>query len=1176
MSIKRFRKLLARKRWRMLTERRRARQAVMAYPTAQPMIELMEPRLLLSSVIVVDSTLDVVDANDGVTTLREAILLANSTPNTNGPDEIHFDIPGLDPGEAAIIYITSALPEITEAVIIDGTTQSGYNGTPLIELQGDEVTHMSGLTLSNHEGSTIRGLSIHGFKKSGIEITNSPWYQNGHTIEDNYIGLDASGEDGLANGAGISVYRSIGTIIRNNVISNSKNSGIELSSATYTVIQGNLIGTDATGTVAMGNVKHGILLNDWYVHHTQIGGSDTGEGNVISGNECGIFLANETYENVIQGNYIGTDITGTVAIGNTYGIGFGTIAYHTAGKQNLVGGSGEGEGNIISGNTDAGILNIGDDNVFQGNRIGVDANGDALGNGGSGIESYGDNNLFGGLDEGEGNIIAHNGGYGIRLVSEGVGNSILGNSIYDNGTEQVDPTLGLGIKIGGSSTLIENDDDDVDTGANNQQNHPHILGATATSSGITIDGMLSSTPQTTFLIEFFASPASDPGRYDQGKIFLGRAEVTTDIDGDVYFTETFEVNVPVGYVITATATAPDGSTSEFSRSDANATVVPGNTPPSNLVVSVDEDTIIENGSVLLTISFDDDDLGDEHTVTIDWGDGDIDTVTLTNDERTLNIGHQYLEDSGNGSYTIDVTVTDSEDGSVVGDTSVTVENAAPVASAISGPEEVEVGDTATFSASFTDEGTLDTHTTSWVITDANDNIVASGSGLSINFTPAAEGSYTVTFTVTDDDGDSDTETFTFDAIIITSASDLQLSLSQSQITENGSVTLSLVFQDPDLDDEHTVTIDWGDGNVDIVTLPIGDRSYNIAHQYLDDKDGVDGVYTISVTVEDKDGSVSDTIDVTVQNAAPVIGSLTGPSTVLRGETATFTASFSDVGTLDNHTTSWVVKDSSNNVVATGSGLTLNFSTMNLGTYTVTFTVTDDSGGSDSQSLSVTVKAWAIRMDDVTGANTLFVLGGNGNDNIELKQITTYTFTLKLNSVTETITSTNPVIEHIVVYGNDGDDTITILDVTDLRTEVYGGAGNDVIVGGDYQNILVGGDGNDTISGGRRDLIIGGHGSDTLYGGERQDVLVAGATLWDNNRVALWAIMSEIVYSGHDYPTRVKHLRNGTGLTNGYALNASTIVDNHIDTVLGQAERDYFIVSTGDTTDKKSDETRDFV
>jgi hypothetical protein len=150
-----------------------------------------------------------------------------------------------------------------------------------------------------------------------------------------------------------------------------------------------------------------------------------------------------------------------------------------------------------------------------------------------------------------------------------------------------------------------------------------------------------------------------------------------------------------------------------------------------------------------------------HTVVIDWGDGSAPTtLQLAAGVLTFSASHPYLDNrSGDAPFTIQVTITDQEGASTSGDTSVVVKNVAPTASA--GPDQtVNQGSPVTLSGSFTDPGTLDTHTYSWVATSSDGQTVATGNGPTFAFTPSKAGTYSVTLTVTDNDGGVGTSTAT--------------------------------------------------------------------------------------------------------------------------------------------------------------------------------------------------------------------------------------------------------------------------------------------------------------------------------------------------------------------------------------------------------------------------------
>ena len=215
-----------------------------------------------------------------------------------GLDTIDFDIPGTG---VQTIMPTAPLPFITDPVKIDGTSQPGFASTPLIRIVGTSAgPTASGLELLDQTGSTIQSLSIAGFSGAGIEIS----------------------------GGG------------------------------STVIYGSLIGTNSTGTAADAN-GIGILITTGSLGNT-IGGNATNQRNTISGNGGPGIRIDNSYNNIVAGNFIGTDITGSGAIANGGGV---SIIDGAVG--NSIGGLTSGLGNIISGNAAEGVLVTGADHILQ-------------------------------------------------------------------------------------------------------------------------------------------------------------------------------------------------------------------------------------------------------------------------------------------------------------------------------------------------------------------------------------------------------------------------------------------------------------------------------------------------------------------------------------------------------------------------------------------------------------------------------------------------------------------------------------------------------------------------------------------------------------------------------------------------------------------------------------------
>ena len=547
------------------------------------------------------ATFTVLNVNDsGPGSLRQAILDANAAAGT---DIILFAIPG--PG-TFVISPLSALPVITDAVIIDGYSQSGSsvntgafgaadNAVINIRIDGASAgTGVSGLVLAaGSDGSTIQGLSITGFIVSGTTSADGNGIEvrsNNNGIVGNFIGLTpqntaaGNGADGVKVTGSHNVIGAPSDADRNLISANGQSNvfaGVELSGtgATGNLVLGNYIGTDATGAAAMGNSTsfgYGIILFDGASNNT-IGGTASGAGNVVSGNGGGISVQgglNTLSQIVIQGNRIGTNAAGTAALPNLFS-GVGTVAYANG---TLIGGTAPGAGNLISGNAAHGIL-LGGSNGFgtlvQGNRIGTNLAGTgAIPNGGSGIlisDGVGDG-VIGGTAAGTPNTIAFNSQKGVDVkMSLGAPHKfgILGNSIHDN--------LQLGIDLNDDGVTL-NDAGDGDTGPNNLQNFPVLTSAISDGASTTVIGSLNSTASTIFRIEFFASAACDATFFGEGQTFLGATTATTDGSGNAVLNAT----LPTGAtgVVTATATDPNDNTSEFSLCQAVVVVTPSPTATS--------------------------------------------------------------------------------------------------------------------------------------------------------------------------------------------------------------------------------------------------------------------------------------------------------------------------------------------------------------------------------------------------------------------------------------------------------------------------------------------------------------------------------------------------------------------------------------------------------------------
>jgi hypothetical protein len=436
----------------------------------------------------------------GPGSLAQAIADSNAHA---GQDTVVFNIPGA--GVQLIDLSKTFLPDITDSLILDGYTQPG--------------AHPNTLSVGNNAVILIQLDGSFSFRVPG-----------------NGCGLSISGANCLIRGLSITGF------FGNSTPSGGR--GILLAqNGKGDVIQGNFIGVNPDGVTARKN-QIGIGIGAGAAQST-IGGADPAARNVISANNQGIVI--EEPATTIVGNYIGTNATGMLAVGNSLGIA-------VAASDVVLGGTSAGSGNLISGNQGVGIelgfqvdgqtTKPGDRALIQGNLIGTKADGSGpLGNGGAGIYFLrSSNSTIGGLDPGAGNVIAFSYGGGVGVV--GTSNRILSNSIYSNNYH--------GIILYLATT-------------NNGQSAPVITSGAVSDDGIaTISGTVQSAPNTQLLVQLFADSQS---LTTSKQTYLGSANVMTDGNGN----GTFSANFPLSdsnVVFNATATDPIGDTSEFFRNPA--------------------------------------------------------------------------------------------------------------------------------------------------------------------------------------------------------------------------------------------------------------------------------------------------------------------------------------------------------------------------------------------------------------------------------------------------------------------------------------------------------------------------------------------------------------------------------------------------------------------------------
>jgi Ca2+-binding RTX toxin-like protein len=920
-------------------------------------------------------------------------------------------------------------------------------------------------------GGTAAGAGnvVSGNLQHGIELDTGT---SNATIQGNRIGTDATGAFAVGNGnhgsyAGVAVFGASNTLIggttaaARNVISGNQNDGIGLLGVgtDHTTIQGNYVGTDVNGTVAVPNGQPGIAVLD-QVTNTTIGGTAAGAGNVVSGNSGGGILVSNYFGNgaptgtVIQGNRIGTAAGGSAALPNTVNTtfdGFGVKLDKVA--NTTVGGTASGAGNLISGNAGPGVeitgaASTGD--VVAGNFIGTDAAGTmGLGNSGIGLLISGgaSNNTVGGTTAAAGNVVAYNLGGGV-LVSDAssTGNAVRFNQLYGNSVSN--------LKLSG--------------GANDGLINP-VLSAVFTSGVTHVTGSFNSLANTTFTLDFYSAHVVMFPALAEARTPVGSATVVTDASGHATFDFVFNVAVPAGDSVTATATRQvagpgipatlvDGSTSELSSLAVAVDSTP--TITNDVPTSGDEGTAITlvsrarsaDPNALFTFAW---------TVTKDgqpFATGDTASFAFTPDD--------------NGSYAVSLVVNDG-----VGNVRtynqftpvnpivpITVHNVAPTVQIDTPPLTAPGASPLHLTSTVTDPGAADTaagFTYVWSVSSSNGQAVANGTGAAFDFTPSDAGTYVVTLTVKDKDLAVGSDVASIEVTPAPRTVTLATTVNgqpPASVFEGDPVVVTAALSPPAPDGVNftyawTVTKNGNpyatSGDIDFAFTPDDNGSYAV-HLDLTDANG----FPV--------GSASQTL--TVLNVAPtatITPDANNPSTASMVYLA---ASVSDPGAADTaagFTYTWfVTRDNAPFDLPAGTATdqpTFSFAPTGGGTFVVMLTVTDKDG--------------AVSNTD----RAQIVLGTAGADD--------FTFDPNSTDTGATQVVVAPGATSVVIDAMGGNDTV---DASNAPVPVVldGGAGNDSLTGSDMGDLIIAGPGQNTV--------IGGAGNDTLMGGDNNDYLEGDA------------------------------------------------------------------------------------
>jgi hypothetical protein len=421
----------------------------------------------------------------------------------------------------------------------------------------------------------------------------------------------------------------------------------------------------------------------------------------------------------------------------------------------------------------------------------------------------------------------------------------------------------------------------------------------------------------------------------------------------------------------------------------------------------------------------------------------------------------------------------------------------------------------------------------------------------------------------------------------------------SPINEGSSATLTGNIVDPDPLDTHTLVVNWGDGSSpQTFTFGAGALPFSLSHRYLDNPPGQpNGSFPIALQVTDSNGGQGTASTAIQVNAVPPTASLSGPALSVPGQPRTFTFAATSPSPTDqaagfSYAITWGDGTAVQTIPATagnGTGVAVDHIYTAPGAYTVTVTATDDDSTSAAATQAISVQT--VQME----GNSLAVGGTPHNDSVTLTPAdSTGHISVNVNGVS--LGNSFKPSDHILIYGQAGNDTIQLVSTRIMGTTYYitvpafiygGGTGNDTlsVAGSTANNVVVGGGGTNQITGGLgRDLLIAGSGASKLFAGSGGDILIGGstaytdlsatATTYEQKLAALEAIMAEWGRTDltgtpqQQYNTRVNDLTSGGGLNGSYLLNASTVHANgQADTLSGisaAAPLDWFFADANDT------------
>lgn len=465
----------------------------------------------------------------------------------------------------------------------------------------------------------------------------------------------------------------------------------------------------------------------------------------------------------------------------------------------------------------------------------------------------------------------------------------------------------------------------------------------------------------------YAIDAISPANHFAINPLTGQLTVSGALDYETYSVYTLTVRVTDSSGLTDTATV-------------NIIVDFVNVAPELQNFTVSPATINENETITLTADIVDPNPSDTFTVTVSWGDGSSDDVVNYGATGTFTLTHQYLDDDPSGTpsdnYLVEAVVEDASAAQDMDGAIVTVNNVAPVLSGLAVSPSTPITETGsvTVTGNIADVGTLDMLSlqVSWGDGTPPQNVDVTGQSTFTlthqynddNPTGTASDNNTIGFVLSDDDGGFDT-----DSLMVTVNNQpptLSLNPLSSRgvltINEGDNATLSGTISDISPLDPFNLNIDWGDGIVENIPYPAGSTLFTETHQFVDDSSG--SVFTVTATLSDDDtGQVSASDTLMVDNVDPTLSNISATNVNENG-TTTLTATLTDPGTADTFSVTIDWGDGVTETVAYPAGSTTisenhqylddNPTATSADNYTISVTVEDDDGGSDSDTTSVTV------------------------------------------------------------------------------------------------------------------------------------------------------------------------------------------------------------------------------